>query len=101
MRRAHLPGGADAWVDELDARFAAFPDLRWRRIGVVAEDDRIAVHLRAAGTHRGAFRGIPATGRHVNVAEFGIYRIADGRVAEYAGTADDDALEAQLRTARG
>ena len=97
MRRAHLPGGADAWIGELDVLFAAFPDIRWRRIGTVVEDDRIAVHLRAGGTHRGAFRGILATGRHVSIAEFGIYRIADGRVAEVVGTADDDALAAQLR----
>lgn len=92
VRRAHLPAGADAWLTDLDDRFGAFPDLRWKRIGLVVEDDRIAAHLRASGTHRGVFRGIAPTGRHVNVAEFGIYRIAHGQVAEYAGTSDAELL---------
>lgn len=95
VRRAHLPGGADAWLADLGDRFAAFPDLRWKRIGLVAEGDRIAAHLRASGTHRGVYRGIAPTGRHVNVAEFGIYRLEHGQVAEYAGTSDAE-LVAQL-----
>ena len=97
VRRAHLPRGADAWVDDLGALFRAFPDYQWKRITVVVEGDRLAAHLRARGTHRGAFRGVPATGRHVNVAEFAFYRVVGGRIAEYAGTADDAALLAQLR----
>lgn len=96
VRRAHLPGGADAWIDDLRDLFDAFPDFRWKRVSVLVEDERLAAHLRAGGTHRGTFRGIPATGRHVNVAEFAIYRIAEGRIVEYAGTADGAELLAQL-----
>jgi predicted ester cyclase len=95
VRRAHLPGGADAWIEDLAERFAAFPDLRWKRIAILTEDDRLAVHLRASGTHRGPFRGIAPTGRHVNVAEFGIYRLEHEQIAEYAGTSDAELL-AQL-----
>ncbi|MDH2444570.1 ester cyclase [Amnibacterium sp. CER49] len=97
VRRAHLPRGADAWLGDLDALFAAFPDYQWKRITLVVEGDRIAAHLRARGTHRGAFRGIPATGRHVNAAEFGFYRVERGRIVEFAGTADDAELLARLR----
>lgn len=80
VRRAHLPGGVDAWVADLAMLFAAFPDWQWKRIQLVVEDDRIAAHLRASGTS--------LTRRHVNVAEFGIFRVAKGRVVEYSGTAD-------------
>lgn len=86
VRRAHLPSGADAWIDDAADLFRAFPDWRWRRIQLVAEDDRIAAHLRASGTHAGAYRGIAATRRHVNVAEFTIHRIAGGRIVEATGT---------------
>jgi steroid delta-isomerase-like uncharacterized protein len=97
VRRAHLPAGADAWVDAVANLFAAFPDYQWKLVTVVAEEDRIAAHLRARGTHRGTFEGLPATGRHVNIAEFAVYRLVGGRIAEYAGTVDHAELHAQLQ----
>jgi len=96
VRRAHLPRGADSWVDDIADLFRAFPDYQWKRIAVVVEGDRVAAHLRARGTHRGPFAGVPATGRHVNVAEFAFYRISGGRIAEYAGTGGNAGLLAQL-----
>jgi predicted ester cyclase len=96
VRRAHLPGGVDAWIADLDELFHAFPDWQWRRIQLLVEDDRLAVHLRASATHTAAFRGIPPTRRHVNVAEFGFLRVAKGQVVEYSGT-DHEELLAQLR----
>lgn len=96
VRRAHLPGGADAWIADLADRFHAFPDWQWRRIQLVVEDDRIAAHLRASGTHLGAFQGIAPTRRHANVAEFGIYRIAKGRITEYSSATGDFELLSQL-----
>jgi predicted ester cyclase len=92
VRSAHLPGGADAWLDDLADLFAGFPDWRWKRIQLVVEDDRIAAHLRASGTQTGTFRGIAPTRRHVNVAEFGFYRLAGGRVVEFTGSGVDGVL---------
>ncbi len=97
VRRAHLPSGADAWVDDTANLFRAFPDWRWRRIQLIVEDDRLAVHLRASGTHVGEFRGIAPTRRHVNVAEFAMYRVKNGRVTEFSGTADHIELMSQLQ----
>lgn len=96
VRRAHLPGGADAWMSDVAEVLDAFPDWQVRRIQLVVEDDRIAAHVRASGTHTGPFRGIRATRRHVNVAEFGFLRLAQGRIVEFAGTTDHAALLAQL-----
>ena len=81
VKRAHLPSGVDAWIAELEDLFAAYPDWRWKRIQLVVEEDRIAAHLRASGTH-------VRTRAHVNVAEFGFYRLAKGRVVEFTGSAD-------------
>ena len=100
VRRAHLPGGADAWIDGIDAVFQAFPDYQWKRIAVVVEGDRLAAHLRARGTHRGTFLGVAGTGRHVNMAEFAFYRVVGGRIVEYAGTADGADLLAKLTDRR-
>lgn len=92
VRRAHLPGGADAWIDDLAELFHAFPDWQCKRIQLVAEDDRLAVHVRAGGTHVGAYRGITATRRRVNVAEFAFYRVVNGRIVESTGTGDAEVL---------
>lgn len=96
VRRAHLPGGVEAWADDLAELFAAFPDWRWRRIQLVVEDDRLAAHLRGSGTHTGAFRGIAPTRRHVNVAEFSFLRVTGGRIVESTGTLDHIELRAQI-----
>jgi predicted ester cyclase len=92
VRRAHRPGGVDSWLADLADLFAAFPDWQWKRIQLVIEEDRIAAHLRASGTHLGPFGGAPATRRHVNVAEFGFYRLAGGRVVEFTGSGVEEVL---------
>lgn len=99
VRRAHLPGGAEAWLADLDELFRAFPDWRWRRIQLIVEDERVAAHLRGSGTHRGAFRGIAPTRRHVNVAEFAMYRVTNRRISEVSGSAEHLELLVQLRGA--
>jgi predicted ester cyclase len=96
VRRAGAPGGADAWIASFEELLAAFPDYRWKRIALVVEDDRLAAHLRTRGTHRGGYRGVRATGRHVGIAEFAFLRIVGGRVVEHAGSGSDAALLAQL-----
>lgn len=96
VRRAHLPGGADAWISDVDDLLHAFPDWRWRRIQLIAEEDRVAAHLRGSGTHLGAFRGIPPTRRHVNVAEFSMLRVERGVITEQTSTGPHEIL-AQLQ----
>ena len=96
VRRAHLPAGSEAWIGDMADLFHAFPDWRWRRIQIIVEDDRLAVHLRAGGTHLGVFRGIAPTRRHANVAEFAMYRVAKRRIVEFSGTADNVELLSQL-----
>jgi predicted ester cyclase len=97
VRRAHLPGGADAWIADLDELFRGFPDWTWRRIQLVVEDDRIAAHLRGSGTHAGVFRGVVPTRRHVNIAEFAFARLEHGRIAEITGSDRSAELLERLR----
>jgi len=97
VRRAHLPAGADAWISDLTDLFDAFPDWRWRRIRLVVEEDRLAAHLRGSGTQVGTFRDVAPTRRHVNVAEFSMYRVANGRIAEYSGSDGSFEVLDQLR----
>lgn len=97
VRRAHLPAGADAWIEEYADLLHGFPDWQWKRIQLLVEDDRLAVHLRGGGTHTGVFKHIAATRRRVSIASFAMWRVEHGRIAEASGT--DDA--AQIRAAIG
>jgi predicted ester cyclase len=96
VRRAHLPAGADAWLDDYRELLRGFPDWQWRRIQVVVEEDRLAVHLRGSGAHAGAFRYVPATRRRVSIASFAMYRVVRGRVVEASGTDDAGAILAAV-----
>ncbi len=95
VRRAHLPAGADAWLEEYADLLRGFPDWQWRRIQVLVEEDRLAVHLRGSGAHTGPYAHIAPTRRRVSIASFAMYRISGGRIVEASGT--DDALT--VRTA--
>jgi predicted ester cyclase len=86
VRRAHLPRGVEAWIADAATLFEAFPDWSWKRIQLIVEDDRVAAHLRGSGTHAGVYEGTKPTRRHVNVVEFAMYRVVNGRITEFSGS---------------
>jgi steroid delta-isomerase-like uncharacterized protein len=85
---AHVAGmpepfrGRAAWQQMASMFFSAFPDLHVTVEDVVAAGDRVAVRWTWVGTQRGAFMGIPATGRTVSASGTGFYHVAGGRIAE-------------------
>ena len=79
---------------------SAFADARAEPVTILAEGDKVAVHDRLRGTHRGDFLGIAATGRDVSVDFIHIFRVADGRIVERWGVADTSTLLQQLGAAR-
>jgi predicted ester cyclase len=89
--------GLDAYANELRAVVSAFPDYRWELRHLVVDAPWIAAHLADTGTHRGAFRGVPATGRSVSTQEFAVYRVDADRIAEVWGSAFHVHLLEQLR----
>lgn len=96
VRRAHRPAGAEAWIAETAELLHAFPDWQWKRIQLIVEDDRLAVHLRGSGMQTGVFQHVPATRRRVNIAAFAMYRLERGRIVEASGTDDAEQIRAQL-----
>lgn len=75
---------------------AAFPDLQAEVHDQVAEGDRVVTRKTLRGTHRGAFLGVPPTGRTVALAVIDILRVSGGRIAEHWGVADQLGLLVQL-----
>jgi len=76
---------------------AAFPDLRMVPEDVIASGDKVVARVRVTGTHKGAFMGMPATGRRVEVQLIDIIRFGnDGRAREHWGVFDQLAMMQQL-----
>jgi steroid delta-isomerase-like uncharacterized protein len=86
---AGLPPGV-AGVKQLHEEVRAiWPDNRWTIEDIFAAGDRVAVRMTSRATHRGTYRGIPATGKRVEFAAIWIFRIAEGKIAEVWRSADD------------
>jgi predicted ester cyclase len=77
----------------------AFPDLVFTIHERVAARDRVAVRWSAEGTHAGALRDLPATGRRVGFAGQTTYELRDGKVAGHWQVVDRLGFVQQLRGA--
>ena len=76
---------------------AAFPDLRMEAQDIIASGDKVVARVRATGTQRGEFMGIPATGKSVDVQLIDIIRFGDDGLAhEHWGVFDALAMMQQL-----
>lgn len=76
---------------------AAFPDLRMTVEDLIADADKTVARVRATGTHKGEFMGLPATGARGDVQIVDIMRFdGAGLVCEHWGVADMLTLMQQL-----
>ena len=99
MKVNGVPMDPAAVAAQFAPMFSAFPDWRWEIRNLLIDGDYIAGNFAVTATHRGAFQGIEATGRRVNISDFTFYRLEDGKFAEVWDLADMDALMRQI--ARG
>jgi predicted ester cyclase len=76
--------------------YTAFPDFQATLENLIAEDDRVVVHMLWTGTHQGEFMGIPPTGRRMSINVIDILRVADGKFVEHWGVSDMMGLMQQL-----
>jgi len=88
---AHVPGapgplgleGLEAWRQFTAPFTEAFPDLRLTVEDIATERDKVAARVAFHGTHRGAFQGIPPTGKEVAFSSMEFNRVVDGKVEEH------------------
>jgi len=88
--------GIDGLKKGYAAAFQAFPDLKAIVCQMIAEEDKVVLHKTVMGTHRGEFRGIPATGKKVEYQSIYIFRIENNKISEYWGLQDELKLQQQL-----
>jgi steroid delta-isomerase-like uncharacterized protein len=99
VEQVPLPGqgpGLDGLKDILRAMRTGFPDIAFSILEQIAEGDKVASRFEWTGTHKGAFLGIPATGRPVNVWGIVIDRLENGRIKDTRIIMDTLGLMTQL-----
>jgi steroid delta-isomerase-like uncharacterized protein len=74
--------GRDAVHGYYEDLLTSLPDLHIDITRCLAAEDGVALEVRISGTHRGPWRGLPATGRPVSFPLCGVYSFDDeGKLA--------------------
>ena len=74
--------GPGAYVQNVVQFVRAFPDLKFKVLDMVAEDERVVALWNISGTHKGEFRGVAPTGRKVSVDGITISQLAEGKIMD-------------------
>lgn len=74
--------GPEAYARNVVQFVRAFPDLKFTVIDMVAENEKVVALWNISGTHKGEFRGIPATGRKVSVDGITINQLSAGKIMD-------------------
>ena len=74
----------------------AFPDIQFTILDLLADGNKVITHWSASGTHKGEFKGMPATGKKVTFKAIDIDRIIDGKFVECWTNIDELGLMQQL-----
>ena len=98
---AHSPGmedleGPEAFRKYLKDGRKAFPDATFMIEEVAVDDGGLAFRWRYQGTQKGAFEGIPATGKKVDMACMSFYRIENDKLVEKHWICDTMGMMQQL-----
>lgn len=83
---AHMPGrppldraGLDHFIGAVTS---GIPGLTFEIDDQVAQGDRVYNRIAVRGVHSGEIKGVPATGRTVEIRGLNSFRVKDGRVVE-------------------
>jgi C-1 hydroxylase len=72
-----------------DMGLKAFPDWHETIEDIIAEGDKVWVLLTYSGTHAGEFMGLAPTGNKIATRAVDIYRVVNGKLAEYWNVTDN------------
>ena len=91
-----VPTGKEAPRAFMTMARNAFPDFRMTALDILQDGNKVMVRARAAGTHKGEFMGIPATGNEFDIAVMDILEYEGDKVIGHWGVMDMAAMMDQL-----
>ena len=91
-----LPATPEGTKRAIGMFLTAFPDVHLTVEDMIAEGDKVVTWYTSRGTQKGAFVGIPPTGKQVAVSTIDIVRMEGGKIAEEWGIDDRLGMLQQL-----
>ena len=88
--------GPDGVMTLGDVLLGAFSEIELDIQEVIAEKDKVLVHLRFRGVHSGAFGDYAATGKRFDVMVLDFFRMENGMIAEQWPAIDNLGLQQQI-----
>ncbi len=91
-----MPPTVESTKQFFAAFHAAFPDLKYTIEDEIAEGDYVVQRVTGTGTMKGAFQGMPLSGKSATWSEMHIVRFANGKVVEHWANVDQIGMLTQL-----
>lgn len=91
-----IPIGIPAFKDDLAAFFQSFPEVQVSIEDVMAHEDRVLMRVVYQGTHRGPYKGFPASGKVFRVGGLELFLIIDRRIVQHWHEMDHLAILTQI-----
>jgi len=91
-----VPQGRDGFRTFFEAAFEAIPDWSYTLKNIIADGDFVWVYGSYAGTQKGDWLGIAASGKSFAFDAVDIFRVEDGKLAEHWDVMDIYGLFTQL-----
>ncbi len=88
--------GPDGVMQLGDVLLGAFSEIELDIQNVIAEDNKVLVHLRFRGLHSGPFGDYPASNKRFDVMVLDFFRMEDGKIVEQWPAIDNLGLQQQI-----
>lgn len=90
------PSSRAALVAQLHSITDSVPDFHWETQELAVNGDSLAARLINTGTPTKEWLGAAPTGQRIEIVEYAIYRIRDGKFLHMSAIHDAEALQNQL-----
>jgi uncharacterized protein len=88
--------GPDTIKTWMSTTHTAFPDIHYTVDAIYQEGDKLAMRYHVTGTHTGDFRGLPPSGKAINLTGHMMFRLIDNKISQAHGYWDMLGLLQQL-----
>jgi len=90
------PSSREALVAQLHSITDAVPDFHWEITDLAINGETVAVRAINTGTPTKEWLGVPPSGKPIEIAEYAIYTIRDGKFLHMSAVHDADTMKEQL-----